>query len=242
MPVLGSLCCSLQGFNSGTYSSWSWQDFVAAVKVFWSAWRLKKGSFDSLLSWWDRAKERIKGLAISHCKEKAMHRNLSRTVFVALADHLKSKIDQGHVSLLPIFQNVSSKIAALDLSDARGAKVRSRVKWAEEGETSSRYFLKLEKKRGALDWISAMKNADGVVVSDLDGICKSWMDFYSSLFSACDVDGNVQADLLSNVSSFLSADRAGSCEGYLTTSEVYTALNGMARGKSPGSDGLPMEF
>lgn len=28
-------------------------DFVAAVKVFWSAWRLKKGSFDSLLSWWD---------------------------------------------------------------------------------------------------------------------------------------------------------------------------------------------
>ena len=98
-------------------------DFVAAVKVFWSAWRLKKGSFDSLLSWWDRAKERIKGLAISHCKEKAMHRNLSRTVFVALADHLKSKIDQGHVSLLPIFQNVSSKIAALDLSDAWGAKV-----------------------------------------------------------------------------------------------------------------------
>ena len=87
-----------------------------------------------------------------------------------------------------------------------------------------------------------MKNADGVVVSDLDGICKSWTDFYSSLFSACDVDGNVQADLLSNVSSFLSADRAGSCEGYLTTSEVYTALNGMARGKSPGSDGLPMEF
>lgn len=87
-----------------------------------------------------------------------------------------------------------------------------------------------------------MKNADGVVVSDLDGICKSWTDFYSSLFSACDVDGNVQADLLSNVSSFLSADQAGSCEGYLTTSEVYTALNGMARGKSPGSDGLPMEF
>lgn len=217
-------------------------DFVAAVKVFWSAWRLKKGSFDSLLAWWDRGKERIKGLAISHCKEKAMHRNLSRTVFVALADHLKSKIDQGHVSLLPIFQNVSSKIAALDLSDARGAKVRSRVKWAEEGETSSRYFLKLEKKRGALDWISAMKNADGVVVSDLDGICKSWTDFYSSLFSACDVDGNVQADLLSNVSSFLSADQAGSCEGYLTVSEVYTALNGMARGKSPGSDGLPMEF
>ena len=197
---------------------------------------------DSLLSWWDRGKERIKGLAISHCKEKAKHRNLSRTVFVTLADHLKSKIDLGHVSLLPIYHNVSSKIASLDLSAAQGAKVRSRIKWAEEGETSSRYFLKLERKRGALDWISAMRNSDGIVVSDLDGICKSWTDFYSSLFSACDIDGNMQAELLSNVSAFLSGDQASDCEGYLTVSEVLAALNGMARGKSPGSDGLPMEF
>jgi D-Tyr-tRNAtyr deacylase len=28
------------------------------------------------------------------------------------------------------------------------AKIRSRVKWAEEGEKSTRYFFNLEKKRG----------------------------------------------------------------------------------------------
>ena len=106
-------------------------DFVASVKIFWSSWRLKKASFGSLLSWWDRGNERIKGLAINHCEEKAKHRNLSRTVFVTLADHLKSKIDLGHVSLLPIYHNVSSKIASLDLSTAQGAKVHSRIKWAE---------------------------------------------------------------------------------------------------------------
>ena len=174
-------------------------DFVVSVKDFWTAWRLKKGSFHSLLSWWDRGKERIKGLAIAYCKEKSKHQNMSRSLFVALADHLKSKTDQGLVSLLPIYQNVSSKITALDLSSAQGAKVRSRVKWAEEGETSSHYFLKLKKKHGALDWISAMKNDDGVVVSDLNGICESWTHFYSSLFSAGNIDSVVQADLLSNV-------------------------------------------
>jgi len=157
-------------------------DFTASVKIFWSAWRLTKGSFDSLLSWWDRGKERIKGLAISYCKEKALRQNMSRTVLVALADHLKFKSDQGHVSFLPIYQNVSSKIASFDLAAAQGARVRSIVKWAEEGETSSRYFLKLERGRGTLDWISAMKNSDGFVVSDLDGICKSLTDFHSSPF------------------------------------------------------------
>ena len=87
-----------------------------------------------------------------------------------------------------------------------------------------------------------MKNEDGIVVSDLDGICNSWTDFYSSLFSAGNIDSDVQADLLSNVSSFLSADQASLCEGYLTVSEVDAALVGVTGGKSPGSDGLLMEF
>jgi len=166
---------------------------------------------------------------------------MSRSTLVSLADHLKFKIDQGHVSLLPIYQGVSAKITSLDLSTAQGAKVRSRIKWAEEGETSFRYFLKLEKKRGSLDWIS-MKESDGTVASHLDGICKSWSDLYSSLFCACYVDQVTQADLLSSVSSSLPDDQANVCEGYLTVDEVHSALHGMARGKSPGSDGLPMEF
>ena len=216
--------------------------FINSVRSFWLNWKSKKNSFDSLLSWWERGKERVKGLAISYCKQKSKSQNMSRTILVSLADHLKFKIDQGYVSLLPIYQNVSFKIANIDLSVAQGAKVRSRIKWAEDGETSSRYFLRLEKKRGSLDWISAMQNSDGTIVTDLGGICKSWSDFYSSLFSACYVDRNTQADLLSNVSATLPTDQVGVCDGYLTIDEVRLALDGMARGKSPGSDGLPMEF
>ena len=130
----------------------------------------------------------------------------------------------------------------MNLSDAQGAKVRSRVKWAEEGEASSRYFLRLERKRGAHDWFSAMRSSDGSVVSDLDGICNSWVEFYTSLFTAEEVDLSVQESLLSNVSACLSSEQASLCEGYLMVEEVFAALNGMAKGKAPGSDGLPMEF
>jgi len=185
-----------------------------------------------------RRKSRVLPLIIVKKNPKC---NVTRSVLVSLADHLKFKIDQGQVSFLPIYQSVYSKVASLDLLAVQGAKVRSRIKWAEEGETSSRYFLKLE-KRGSLDWISAMKESDGAVVSDLDGISNSWSDFYSTLFSACHIDQMVQADLLSNVFSSLPADQASVCDGYLTVGEVRSALNGMARGKSPASDGIPMEF
>ena len=217
-------------------------ELVASVKVFWLQWRSVKHSFVSLQAWWDRGKEKLKGICMRHCQNKHKEKNVSRTLMSRLADHLKVKIDLGQVSLLPVYSNVLSKISALDLSDAQGAKVRSRVKWAEEGESSSRYFLRLERKRGTHDWFSAMKNPDGSIVSDLDGICSSWVDFYSSLFSAEAVDLSVQRDLLSKVSARLSSEQASLCEGYLSEAEVLAALNGMAKGKSPGSDGLPMEF
>ena len=87
-----------------------------------------------------------------------------------------------------------------------------------------------------------MENSDDSVVSDLDGICHSWVCFYSSLFSAEEVDLSVQQGLLSHVSARLSPEQASLCEGYLSVEDILTALNGMAKGKAPGSNGCPMEF
>ena len=215
---------------------------MVAVKRFWSTWRLCKSSFRSLQSWWDRGKEELRGLAVCFCCAKSQNLSSSRFLLTNLSNHLKWKIDQGFDSLLSILENVSAKIAELVLHEAEGAKVRSRIKWAEEGEASTSYFLRLEKKNGSDGWISAMKNADGSLATDISSICDSWVAFYSSLFSACDTEPDTREELLQNLSSFLSPDQSQLCDGYLTADEVLEALTGMARGKSPGSDGLPVEF
>jgi len=218
------------------------ENFVSIIKDFWVSWRLCKESFDSLQSWWDRGKERLKGIIIDFCSCKASESKQSRSLLVNLATHLKSKIDLGRVSLLDVYESVQSRIANIDLAAAKGAQVRSRVRWVEEGETSSRYFLRLEKKHGSENWISAMKNSDGSIVSDIVDICDSWVSFYSNLFTACDTDLPVQDDLLDKLSSSLSPDQADSCEGHITVNEAFSALSGMAKAKSPGSDGFPAEF
>ena len=79
---------------------------------------------------------------------------MSRSVLSALVCHLKGRIDDGIVSLMPVYERVLAQLASFDLTEAEGALVRSCVKWAEEGETSSRFFLRLEKKRGTESWIS----------------------------------------------------------------------------------------
>ena len=143
---------------------------------------------------------------------------------------------------MPVYQNVLTKLAAIDLAEAQGAKVRSRVSWAEEGEASTRYFLNSEKRRGATDWIPAMKSPNGSVLTSIGEICDSWCHFYSFLFTACAGDLVSQADLLSNVCLSLTTEQSALCEDYFVQEEGYAALLGMARNKSPGSDGLPMEF
>lgn len=151
--------------------------FRHSVEEFWISWQTRKLSFRSLLDWWDRGKEKIKGLAVRFCSEKQSEQRQSRSLLVTLAAHLKFKIDNGTVSLLDVYEHVLGKIAELDRSVAEGARVRSQVRWAEEDEASSRFFLRLEKKAGSDNWIPAMRRADGSIASDIDSICSSWVDF-----------------------------------------------------------------
>ena len=87
-----------------------------------------------------------------------------------------------------------------------------------------------------------MRVSNGMVVTDFDGICQFLASFYQDLFTACPVNFGVQSDLLDCLSFSISVDDAASCDGPISPNEAHAGLLGMAKGKSPGSDGLPMEF
>ena len=144
-------------------------------------------------------------------------------------------------SCIEVYQNVLSQIADLNLSAVKGSQVRSRTPWAKEGESSSSFFFRLEKKRGAESWVSAVRNNLGNVVSGMSEICSVWRSFHESLFTE-PTDPRVATALLLNVDATLSENQASVCDGLLSPDEVFRALKGMARNKSPGSDGLPVDF
>ena len=135
-----------------------------------------------------------------------------------------------------------AELAKLDLEVARGAQVCLRTRWVEEGETSSAYFFRLEKKCGADRWISAIKLEDETIVSSPTDLCSAFAEFYTSLFSATPTDPRIPDSLLGNISSSLSPDEAALCEGHLSPAECLAVLQGMGTGKAPSLDGLPMEF
>ena len=110
------------------------------------------------------------------------------------------------------------------------------------GSPPLRFFFRLEKKRATDRFISALRAGDGSLVTDKDGLCNLLRSFYLDLFTAVPCDSSARAELLSHISSVLPFDDSEVCEGLLSQGECFAALHGMARGKAPGCDGLPMEF
>ena len=90
---------------------------------------------------------------------------------------------------------------------------------------SSRYFCRLEKKRRTEQWIAAIRGNDGKVATDMDGICRSWVDFFSTLFSADELDLNVQEDLLENLSVRLPSSSSASFDGPITLDEALSSIS-----------------
>ena len=82
----------------------------------------------------------------------------------------------------------------------------------------------------------------GLVHHDPFEILGVWNNYYDHLFTAQECDRQAQDDMLAKLSRRLTSAERDACEGVLTEEKCFHALQGMPRGKTPGSDGFPMEF
>ena len=117
------------------------EEYFQLIRDFWSTWRRHKHLFPSLAKWWEVGKSRVKGLTISYCSQRSRSASQERDLLVRLAMHLKSHLDTGLVSCMGAYRSVLDRLSSLDSTAAKGAQVRSRVKWVEEGEVSSAFFF-----------------------------------------------------------------------------------------------------
>ena len=127
------------------------EGYVSAVSNFWSGWRNMKGLYPSLAKWWEEGKSRVKALTIRYCWRRSSVSSQRRELLSYLTAHLKSKVDEGFLSIFGVYQSVLGELAALDLDAARGAQIRTRARWVEEGETSSPYFPVWKRREGLID-------------------------------------------------------------------------------------------
>lgn len=195
---------------------------------------------------WEICKIKIKEYTISYCKYK---QKLKKD----LMKEIEKKIDLKELELIQ--SNYSHKIQlqkdtltndlhSLVHEQNLGLQIRSRARWIEEGEKSTKYFYSLEKQHITTNNIKLLKKDDGSYTKSESEILEEQHHYYEKLYKKDDITENCIKNYLKNtkITHTLNENEKNTLEGEITEYECKEAINAMKLNKSPGSDGISVEF
>lgn len=131
----------------------------------------------------------------------------------------------------------------------QGIIVRSRVRWAEEGEKPTKYFCNLESRNYSNKIIPKVVKDYGNTVINQEDILIEVKKFYKNLYGSQDnIPGqdleieNLLNSITGNANPKLTEEDKKCLEGELSEKEILLVLKKIKNNKSPGSDGFTVEF
>ena len=124
-----------------------------------------------------------------------------------------------------------------------GSKVRSRARWWEDDERSTRYFHSVEKKNGKEKSWSKIIDEDGSILYGTKAVQRRQVKFYKSLYSSEFCYGNQEGDkgFRGCIKNRLNESQNTDMNSDLSIDEITAAVKSMNNNKSPGPDGIPSE-
>ena len=139
---------------------------------------------------------------------------------------------------------IKEKLELLYEEKVKGIVIRATAHWHEYGERSTKYFLNLEKRNHVKKHIRKLL-ISGSITTDPYRILSEQKPFYENLYKTNDsveASDSIQAFLNRLNIPKLSEEQRQSCEGRITTEECGRIIETFQNNKSPGNDGLPIEF
>ena len=186
----------------------------------------------------------IRVLAIKRSKAIAGDRRREESLLFQKANDLEAKLaDKPSSEEMDQYENV--KLALDELKERRGkaAILRSHTVWMEEGEKSTRYFLRLAKTRAVQKAITTLQLENGDIIRGNEAILDACVSYYTTLYSSkFRANRSFSNFSLDREAPRLSEQQKLSCEGPITKSECKEAISKMARNKTAGISGFTAEF
>ena len=212
--------------------------FQESIENLWPIWKNSLSQYANITVWWEIIKCRIKQLTIEISRSLNINKH-TISKFEKRIDEIK---DSDKVLDKKEFLYLKEKIKDFYEKQTAAAMVRSRIKYYEEGEKSTKYFLNMEKKNVKNKTWSKIKCADGTYKTDIQSIIKEQTTFYQSLFTSNGFNSNDAKYFLQYVNKTLNEQEQVSCDRDVTEEEIFKIIKQLKLNKSPGDDGIVSEF
>ena len=216
--------------------------FEAEIKEFWNVWQDKFDDFADPLVWWDKAKQNFKIIAIRYAKLLGKQKRHEKLQLQRNLTKLQERSNNGNTRDIENYLLAKEKLKQLDLKELEAAKIKTKARFLEEGERSTRYFYSLEKKRQGNQTIHTLTKDNLDTISEPQDLLKETHNFYKALFTAEACDECARNQFFNCDIPRLPEKARESCEGVITERELNNAVKAMENNKSPGFDGLTTNF
>ncbi|CAG2243758.1 unnamed protein product [Mytilus edulis] len=194
------------------------------------------------LIWWDNLKYKIKKFSQVFGKRIQKEKNAEYFLLQNKLKRISERIALGEVIDVAQYENLKLDLSVYEEQKCKGAILRSKAFWATESDKCTKYFLQMEKQKQESHCIKELLNENNESVTNTEGILDTQYDFYNKLYSSVKTDDEVMKEFLKNVNTKINQEDVDLCDNDITVKEIEFALQKMARNKSPGSDGLTVEF
>lgn len=184
---------------------------------------------------------KIRGVTIAYGARKKRESRRKEEFLLRQIQILENLYQDGEIYRQEL-DNVQHELGKLRNIKLQGAAQRARVRWVQEGESPSKYFCGLEKRRSALRYMTCL-NINGIFVNENDSILQQIQEYYSELYhdqcveKVASYEGEIGNDFPK-----LSEAESEMLEGPLTLAEASRALADLSKDKSPGTDGFSVNF
>ena len=198
---------------------------------------------------WEYIKYKIREYSIKYGKEKAKDISDRVTMYEEKLKWLDECIDnvienERKQELENEKQEIEDQLRQIDDYKTEGIILRSKCTWHEKGEKSNNYFLRLISRNKVKVTMNKLSTETGEIITNPSEIRNKQAEFYEDLYKDKVEKSEIEmANYLGKISVPVLEERdRESCEGNITAEECLSAMKTMKSNKSPGNDGLTMEF
>ena len=172
-------------------------------------------------------------------RKNRLHKELNRLNKLVVTD------PKNTVYVSKLFE-IKKELEIFEVQEARGAMIRSRLKAIDLSEKNNKYFLGVEKSRGANNSINKL-TVNNTVITDQTTILMELKNHFQAMAS---VNQDLSRDNINGINEFLkdtdfntlSEQEKANLEKPISVDEIGKALAGLSNDSSPGFDGIPTSW
>ena len=202
---------------------------------------------------WELIKMELRSETIKYSKEKRFRLRNKEEDLQSKLQKLDHMICNGGIfdhQILKQYEAAKEELKIIHENRGKEAMFRSKIKWFEQGEKSTKYFFNLEKMNYEKKLIREVKLENNETVTDAAQINKEIEAFYQSLYTSKSGDKDTLSNYDEEFDDFtegldipqLTEEEQEPLETALTLEEMKNALASFANNKPPGEDGFTKEF